>query len=282
MWENPSVNEHLQFAQLVRDWRDERVPEKRQQGLFITVMKNHAHLDHLANLLTTQQLQGINAIVIDDEADQAGPNTRPLAPEASTTHRRIRRIKDCLPKHTYLQYTATAQALFLIALLDMLSPDYADVLESGEEYCGGRAFFIDRPDLIKTIPDSERPDHVIDTPEPPSSLLDALRLFFLGVAVELKQSTDAYRSMLIHPHYRTAIHRSYRTWTDQVQRRWSEVLRRPETDEERQELAELGLIRAYRVRAAVRFKLKPADVFRRGGLQVVGHIEAVCILPHSI
>src|SRR5438128_341461 len=48
--------------------------------------------------------------------------------------------------------------------------------------------------------------------------------------------------------------------------------------EERQELAELGLISANRVRAAVRLELKPADVFRRGGLQVVGHIEAVCML----
>jgi hypothetical protein len=36
--------------------------------------------------------------------------------------------------------------------------------------------------------------------------------------------------------------------------------------QERGQPCQLGLIRAHRVRAAVRFQLKPADVFRDGGL----------------
>jgi hypothetical protein len=28
--------------------------------------------------------------------------------------------------------------------------------------------------------------------------------------------------------------------------------------------------------------LKPAEVFRGGGLQIVNHVEAVCMLPHPI
>src|SRR5712692_7523242 len=51
--------------------------------------------------------------------------------------------------------------------------------------------------------------------------------------------------------------------------------------QERGQPRQLGLIGAYRVRAAVRFQLKPADVFRDRGLQVVEHIEAACMLPHS-
>ena len=45
------------------------------------------------------------------------------------------------------------------------------------------------------------------------------------------------------------------------------------------QLAELGLICADRVRAAVRFELKPAKIFGRGGLQIVWHVEADCMLP---
>src|SRR5450756_1330140 len=44
---------------------------------------------------------------------------------------------------------------------------------------------------------------------------------------------------------------------------------------------ELGCIGPDRVRAAVRFELKPAEVFSGGGLQIECHIEAVCMLPYS-
>jgi hypothetical protein len=44
---------------------------------------------------------------------------------------------------------------------------------------------------------------------------------------------------------------------------------------------ELGRIGPDRVRAAVRFELKPAEVFSGGGLQIECHIEAVCMLPYS-
>ena len=47
------------------------------------------------------------------------------------------------------------------------------------------------------------------------------------------------------------------------------------------ELSQLGLVRADRVRAAVRFELKPAEIFSGGGLQIECHVEAVCMLPYS-
>ena len=45
------------------------------------------------------------------------------------------------------------------------------------------------------------------------------------------------------------------------------------------EFAQLGLVSADRVRAAVRFQLKPAEVFRSCGLQIEWHVEAACMLP---
>ena len=44
--------------------------------------------------------------------------------------------------------------------------------------------------------------------------------------------------------------------------------------EESEQLADLGVIGADRVRAAVRFELKPAEIFVRGGLQGEWHVEA--------
>jgi hypothetical protein len=41
--------------------------------------------------------------------------------------------------------------------------------------------------------------------------------------------------------------------------------------EKRDQLPELGLICADRVRAAVRFELKPAEIFGGGGLEVEWH-----------
>ena len=124
------------LTNLVHEWRDESVPEALKKPLFITVMKHHQHLARLRELLRYADLSGIPALVIDDEADQAGLNTRPDQQLASTTYRSIREVRRCLPNHTYLQYTATPQAPLLISLADLLSPEFVEVLEPGDGYTG--------------------------------------------------------------------------------------------------------------------------------------------------
>src|SRR5260370_33379455 len=47
------------------------------------------------------------------------------------------------------------------------------------------------------------------------------------------------------------------------------------------ELLDFGRVGPDRVRTAVRFELKPAEVFSGGGLQIECHVEAVCMLPYS-
>ncbi len=47
------------------------------------------------------------------------------------------------------------------------------------------------------------------------------------------------------------------------------------------QLFDFGRVGADRVRAAVRFELKPAEIFSGGGLQIECHVEAVCMLPYS-
>jgi hypothetical protein len=62
------------MAGTLEDWRDQRVPETERQTVLITVMKNHRHLDHLIQVLSDLDLRRVPALIIDDEADQAGLN----------------------------------------------------------------------------------------------------------------------------------------------------------------------------------------------------------------
>ena len=48
-------------------------------------------------------------LIIDDEGDQAGLNTLVNQGDESTTYRRLLDLKAILPRHSYLQYTATPQ-----------------------------------------------------------------------------------------------------------------------------------------------------------------------------
>ena len=116
----------LQHLQAVAQWRDPEFSEFDKQTFLYMVLKNHAHLDDLYELLRQVDLRGVPTLILDDEADQAGLNTNPNDPEPSTTYQRIVRVRSVIPHHTYLQYTI-AQAPLLIALDDILSPAFAEL-----------------------------------------------------------------------------------------------------------------------------------------------------------
>lgn len=78
-------------------------------------MKHAGRIDSVAELLNELELIGITAIVIDDEADQASLNTRVRQDDISATYQSIQSLRDALWSHTYLQYTATPQALLLVS-----------------------------------------------------------------------------------------------------------------------------------------------------------------------
>lgn len=230
--------QHLTHA--VEDWTDPAFPEAERQTHLFLVLKNHAHLDKLYEVLRQVDLRGIPALILDDEADQAGLNTSPDAPEGSTTYRKIARVRAQVPHHTYLQYTATPQAPLLIALDDMLSPSFADLVEPGDRYTGGQAFFgIDSPSwLVKSIPDHDLFKPGTPPDEPPESLLDAMRAFFVGCAIAATRREPVPRSMLVHPSPRTADHKCYLRWIQEIINRWVSALRGTDQTEREDVLAE--------------------------------------------
>lgn len=222
----------------VEGWRDPSFREEDKKTLLYLVLKNHAHLDGLSSLLGKVDLRGIPALILDDEADQAGLNTKPNAAEASTTYKRIARVRATLPHHTYLQYTATPQAPLLIALDDMLSPAFAELVRPGDGYTGGQTFFgVDaNPALVHAIPISDL-DHP-DSEEPPEQLLTAMRVFFVGAAIAGLRGSPRPVSMLIHPSQHQDDHKCYLAWVQAIISRWTASLGSPDHDERNDTLAE--------------------------------------------
>lgn len=233
---NPSIRGDVQptIQSTLDEWRDRTVPERELQTVLITVMKNHRHLAHLAQLLAQLRLANVPTLIIDDEADQAGLNSLVNEHEESTTYRRLLGIRDLVPQHTYIQYTATPQAPLLINIIDRLSPNFAELLTPGDDYVGGRDFFVDRTDLIRVIPQSELPVRGAVMSGPPDSLLLAMRIFFLGVASSLVQEQGhSNRSMLVHPSQGTMRHSEYFQWIRSAKNAWQRALELPEGDPDR-------------------------------------------------
>lgn len=235
---NPKTNARASIESALAEWRDPTVSANARQTVLITVMKNHTHLRHLNGLLKTLNLKDVPTLVVDDEADQAGLNASVNKGELSTTYRCLVELRQLLPHHTFLQYTATPQAPLLINLIDVLSPRFAEVLEPGKAYTGGKEFFSGHLRLAHTIPDADIPtkDHPLTSP--PDSLLLAMRLFYLGVAAAYVESEQPMgnRSMMVHPSQKTVPHMVYYNWVNQAQKQWSIILQQSKKNPDKKDL----------------------------------------------
>ena len=215
---------------ILQDWRSPIGAGLQPQTLLITVLKNTTHLRNLAALFRRLDLTGVPTLLIDDEADQAGLNTAVNQGAESATYRELRNLRRALPHHTYLGYTATPQAPLLINIMDISSARFVQVLTPGIDYTGGTQFFEHEPSLIRTIPNNEIPSNDNPINEPPESLLDAIRIFFIGVAAgslrPSHQRGPQNRSMLVHPSMLTAQHAAFFQWVQSLKASWTRLLDR--------------------------------------------------------
>jgi hypothetical protein len=231
---NPRPELCQTVAERLADWTDAELPDHHRQTVLITVLKNVTHLRNLVSLLSQLDLTRVPVLVIDDEADQAGLNTLVSRGRESTTYQRLVALRGCLPQHTYLQYTATPQAPLLINLIDTLSPRFAELLTPGDDYTGGETFFEQRAELVRVIPANEIPSRTNPLSTVPPTLIDALKLFFLGVAAGYVRGDDQRlqfrnRSMLVHPSRETPGHGQFFHWIRQIRQQWLDLLG-PQTD----------------------------------------------------
>ena len=210
----------------------ENKSRSRAKTILLVAMKNHTHLAKLNNYLNQVNLAKVPTLIIDDEGDQAGLNTKVKQNDFSTTHEQISKLRNLFPCHSYLCYTATPQAPLLISRIDTLSPDFGIVLTPGENYIGGQEIFGEgNKQLIKMIPKKDIPEIKEPPIRPPKSLLDALKDFFIGVAIGLKQGDDASgnRTMMIHPATSKDLHKLYYKWVKKYCNHWKIILNDPES-----------------------------------------------------
>lgn len=220
-----SQQDHTRIRPILADWRDPGVPVEERQTILITVKKNHQILGHLIDVLRQLDLAGIPVLIVDDEADQAGLNNLISAGDESTVYQRLCTLKRIIPHHTFLQYTATPQGPLLINLIDVLSPGFALTLTPGADYAGGRDFFLGAAPLVRIIPTQEIPSTANQLNEPPDTLLEAMRLFFVGVASGIvRDGGRGNRSMMVHPTQRTGGHDQYFRWVSAVRNGWLQAL----------------------------------------------------------
>lgn len=218
------------FWGIIQAYRAGKTPTEYANTAFITVMKNHAHLRRVASLLQKAAIKDIPTLIIDDEADQASLNVAPGS-GVSTTYRWIEELRTVAKNHAYVQYTATPQAPLLISIVDALSPDSVTLLDPGAAYTGGQTFFPSsspKSAYVDVIPNSDLQTSGGLAVEPPPSLLRALRIFLLGVAVAFEngdaKKPKKYRSMLVHPSSRKNDHVEYFGWVQAAKSRYTAEL----------------------------------------------------------
>lgn len=223
----------------------------RKPAILITVLKHTKHISELTEIFKTIEVRealGNNGVlIIDDEADQASLNTYARKnsksedwedDEFSSTYSSILDLRASLPNHSYIQYTATPQAPLLINIMDLLSPKFHVVLTPGKAYTGGKTFFEDNTDLIKTIPDLEVYHHKHNPlSECPQSLIEALQLFLMGTAIVVNiQEKENFLSMMIHADREQDASKKFYNWVSNIIDNWSNRLGLPDNDPSKIEL----------------------------------------------
>ena len=73
----------------------------------------------------------------------------------------------------------------------------------------------------RAIPDAEADVSLATSPDgPPSTLVDALRIFLLGACAVEESGKVAHRTMMIHPSQQTASHNDYQVWIAELMDAW--------------------------------------------------------------
>ena len=223
--------------------------------ILITVLKHHKYIGQLANIFNSQRLRSVlknqAVLIIDDEADQASLNGYAYKnskkentseewedDDYTATYSSILKLKSVLPNHTYIQYTATPQGPLLISIVDLLSPKHHVVLTPGKKYTGGKTFFKEEPGLIISIPDDEvynsRRNNLTNCPK---SLIEALQLHLMGVAIIVKiQQKESFLSMMVHADKEQDASEKFYNWVKQLIDAWTSMIGCDESDLARQEM----------------------------------------------
>lgn len=216
----------------------------------LPMLKHSGRIQALSAVVSRAVPPGTRVLIVDDEADQASLNTKVNAAEESRIYASLSALRQVLPAHLYVQYTATPYAPLLLEPKDHLMPTFVSFLHPGPSYTGGREFFVDHErQVIRPIPTlDEQPPKTLPT-DLPKSLVLALANFIVGASTLLEGDiAKAPISMLVHSTQRNDVQARYFFLLERLLRRWrNEALKAPAFDQlppelraEREKLTQAG------------------------------------------
>jgi hypothetical protein len=171
----------------------------------IVTTKNYSRLKTLGENFQKGRVKGLSCLIIDDEADQASPNTKASRDDGtvSAINEKISALRGFFDKNTYLQVTATPQALFLQRPGHSFRPKFTVLSHPGHDYVGGDDFFGENSKLVKEF-DLNDITIVAPGPQPaprlhlPASLVTALDTFMIGATYKRTKEADQNCAFLCH------------------------------------------------------------------------------------
>ena len=198
-----------------KDFRDVNafVERIREGTCAIVTSKNSARLNELIDNFKKGNLKGLSCLIIDDEADQASLNTRASRADGSRSaiNELIGDLRNFFGRNTYLQVTATPQALFLQTPGHEFRPEFTVLSHPGSDYVGGDDFFGDNTVLVREFPLNDitalapgsqpAPSRII-----PPSLLLALDTFMIAATYKRRLDPDQNCAFLCHVSTKTSDH----------------------------------------------------------------------------
>lgn len=212
---------------------DAFLSDLNHQRILLVVKKNAQVLKRLTKWLERAQprlLEACPALIIDDEADQAGLNSGKDDDEHRTKiNKLILGLKKSLPKSAYVGYTATPFANVLVdpSGRDLYPSDFIVALGRPTNYFGAELFFgrepledegadlPEPPDMFRVVPTEEvsqlRPSSRASagsfTAAVPPSLRTALEYFLLATAARWARGHRMkHSSMLVHTSLNLSLH----------------------------------------------------------------------------
>jgi hypothetical protein len=199
-----------------KEWKDPgRFAKQLHSKPFgIVCSKNGSMLKSLLEAYQKAKSKGLSVLIVDDEADQASLNTftSKKSGKVSPINQAITDFRNYFPTNTYLQVTATPQALFLQTPGHRYRPTFTVLTEPGAGYVGGDEFFgSGSANLLRLVDINEVATlKASNQPKPtgtlPSGLKKALFTFFVGAAAKVIERPAENFAFLCHVSMSTKDH----------------------------------------------------------------------------
>ncbi len=198
--------------------------------LALVCSKHPGRLRECLNIVKQSHWQNQPVIIIDDEADQASldTNINDQNKPTSAVNRSLIELRNSLDSHTYLQTTATPQALLLQDSQSDFRPDFVVITTPGTGYVGGNHFFannnFNNSDHIRLVAPIEL-DKLRTSNSIPNTVIESMLVFFLGAAILRIQGNSRRYTYLLHTSFRQTDHQLAAALVDQFKNDLTNQLR---------------------------------------------------------